>query len=199
MNPLDPLLERMQKIAPLSPTALGELQKIFEVIEVKKKTLLLKPGDVCEYMHYVIKGLVRVYYYVNKDEITSRLMSEGYFITSFMSFFTQKPGNEYIEAYEDCTLLRVHKAKAEALYKKHPEVGNIVRSLTEFSFYLSEERTVALRKTTVAHKVAFFLARHPELVNRVASKHIASYLGISPESYSREQSRQLRMVKKSKS
>jgi CRP-like cAMP-binding protein len=195
-NPVAPLLQRMHQVYPLTDAARAALQQAMEVVTLEKKTVFLTPGKVCNYMYYVLKGLVRVYYFVGDEEITSRLMSEGYFITSFGSYFSRKPGTEYMEAYEDCVLMRIHVDAAQEIYKKHLEVNYAVRALTEYSFYLSEERTVALRGTSAASRVAFFLQRHPELVNRVANMHIASYLGIKRETYSREMRKQYEVYRK---
>lgn len=191
MPNLDMFIARCNEIYPLSDEIKEELHRIFEIVTVPRHTLLLKEGEVCQHMNMVLDGLVRVYYYVGDKEITSRLMSEGYFITSYISYFTQKPGREYMEAYENTTLARVSVKDAQAILRKFPEFNFPIRVLTEYSFFLSEERTVALRSTTAEDRFRFFLNRHPELINRVASRHIASYLGITEETFSRVKSKVL--------
>lgn len=185
MSALESFFRRCNDIYPLSDRTREELEKVFEIITVPKNTLLLRAGEVCNYMNLVLKGMIRVYYYVDGKEITSRLMSEGYFITSYISYFTRKPGQEFMEAYEDAVLARVSVENAQRIYREFPEFNYTVRVLTEYSFYLSEERTVAIRATSAEERFRFFMERHPELLNRVASRHIASYLGITEETFSR--------------
>jgi hypothetical protein len=49
----------------------------------------------------VINGLARSFYMNEGKDITSRFMDEGFIITSWISYYTQKPGNEFIVAVED--------------------------------------------------------------------------------------------------
>jgi CRP/FNR family transcriptional regulator, anaerobic regulatory protein len=185
MSPLSLLFDKCNAIQPLADDVKEAMENAFEVLYVPKHTILLRPGEVCNYMYLVLKGLVRVYYDVDGREITSRLMSEGLFITSYISYFTRKPGNEFIETYEDSLLAAVTVEKAQQIYRQFPAFNYTVRVLTEYSFFLSEERTVALRNTTAENRFLFFMQRHPDLITRVASRHIASYLGMTEETYSR--------------
>lgn len=185
MPQLDPLFEKCRALQPLEQEVMDAMTTAFEIVSRPKNTVLLSAGEVCNYMYFVLKGLVRVYYFVEEKEITSRLMSEGYFITSYISYFTRKPGNEFMEAYEDSVLARISVENAQKIYRQFPDFNYTVRVLTEYSFFLAEERTVALRNTTAEHRFRFFMNRHPELMNRVASRHIASYLGMTEETFSR--------------
>lgn len=182
---LEPIFERFNLIHPLSTEVKERFEQAFKIITCSKGEHLLREGDVCNHMYYILKGIVRVYY--NKDglEITSRLMSEGYFITSFISYFTRKPGIEFLECYEHCELAAIHYNDVQKLYKDFPEFNYTARVLTEYSFFLSEQRTVALRRTSVSERIAFFYEQHKDLTGRVASKHIASYLGMTAEVYCR--------------
>lgn len=179
------LFDRFNKVYPLKPEIRQRLEDIFEVVEYPRHHHLLKEGEVCNYMWIVIKGLIRVYYYKDGEELTSRLMAENYFITSFISYFTRSKSTEYLEAYEQCVLIRISITNIQKLYCEFPEFNYTARVLTEYSFFLAEQRTIALRKTNVLERIGFFFTHHSEIVNRVAAKHIASYLGITAEEYSR--------------
>jgi CRP/FNR family transcriptional regulator, anaerobic regulatory protein len=185
-NSIQTLIDRFVTINPLSNEAIEKLETSFQIKEYRKHERLLNEGEVCNYMYYVLKGIVRVYYNIDGIEVTSRLFSENYFVTSYMSFISREAGIEFIEAYEENTVIaKIHYNKLQELYKQFPEINYVSRALTELSFYYSEERTKALRKTSANHRVQFFIKRHPELIKRVAARHIASYLGLSEETYSR--------------
>lgn len=68
----------------------------------------MKDGDVNNEACMVVNGLVRSYYMNEGKDITSRLMDEGFIITSWISFYTRKPGNEFLETLEDTMLACVH-------------------------------------------------------------------------------------------
>jgi hypothetical protein len=46
-----------------------------------------------------------------------------------------------------------------------------------------------LRKHTADEKYNFFMEQHPDLINRVPLKHIATYLGMNEETLSRVRSK----------
>jgi CRP/FNR family transcriptional regulator, anaerobic regulatory protein len=181
----DSLFDRFNRVYPLKPEIKQRLEEIFELVEYPRHHLLLKEGDVCNYMWIVIKGLVRVYYNKNDEEITSRLMAENFFITAYMSYFSRSESVEFLEVYEDSILVRVSVENIQQLFLDFPEFNYTARVLTEFSFFLAEKRTLALRKTSADERVQFFIDEHGDLLTRVASRHIASYLGIDESTYSR--------------
>jgi len=163
-------------------------EKIIAITKIKsfpKKTILLKDGDVNNEACMVINGLVRSYYMNEGKDITSRLMDEGFIITSWISFYTRHPGNEFLETLEESTLACVHYNDIQKLYEEFPEFNIIGRKQVEYSFYMSELRTRMLRKNTAEEKYKFFLENHSNLIHRVSLKHIATYLGMNEETLSR--------------
>jgi len=115
-------------------------------------------------------------------------MNEGKDITSWISFYTRQPGNEFLETLEDTTLACVHYNDIQKLYEEFPEFNIIGRKQVEYSFYMSELRTRMLRKHTAVEKYKFLLENHPTLLQRVPLKHIATYLGMNEETLSRVRS-----------
>jgi CRP-like cAMP-binding protein len=179
------VIEKFNSVYPLSEGCKERLREKLVLREYPKKHHLLEADKVSSHAYVMLKGLARSWY--NKDglDITSRFMPEGFIITSFMSFYSRKPGAEYIELLEDSTLAEIHYKDVQDIYRDFIEFNFVMRVLTEQYFFLAEQRTVDLRKTSAEEKFQFFLDTHSELVNRVPSKHIASYLGLTPETLSR--------------
>ncbi|MBK8141658.1 MAG: hypothetical protein IPK57_12030 [Chitinophagaceae bacterium] len=88
-------------------------------------------------------------------------MDEGFIITSWISYYTQQPGNEYIEALEETTLACINYADIQKMFIDFPEFNIIARQQAEYGFYLAEQRTQILRKHTAEEKYQFFLNNHP--------------------------------------
>jgi CRP-like cAMP-binding protein len=183
------MIERMftalDRLHPLTDAMKRQLAAITKVQTFPKNHLLLKEGETSNYACFVLSGFARAYYVMDGRTITSRFMTEDFMITSWISFYTRKPGYEYIELLEDSVLGCIHYNDVQMLYKDLPAFNSVGRKLIEHYFFLAEQRTQMLRKHTAEEKYYFFLQQHPDLLQRVSLKYIATYLGISEETLSR--------------
>ena len=183
------LIKRLNSLHPMDEVMTSKVRSFTKVSEYKSGAFILKEGQVCNKACMVAEGLVRSYYMNDGKDITSRFMEEGAIITSWPSYYTQQPGNEFIEAVEESTLLCLNYTDIQKLYSELPEFNIVGRKQVEHAFYLSEQRTQMLRKHTAEGKYKFFLENHPTLLQRVPLKHIATYLGMNEETLSRIRSR----------
>ncbi|HSU50198.1 MAG TPA: cyclic nucleotide-binding domain-containing protein, partial [Segetibacter sp.] len=145
----------------------------------------LKPGMVSNYACFVLKGIVRSYYIKEGEEITTKFLQEASTITSIYSFYSRKPGNEYIMALEDTLVACFHYDNMQKLYKDHPSFNAIGRVITEKYLYFSEIELYNLRKVKAEDRYHFFERHFPQLMQRVPLKYIATYLGMNLETLSR--------------
>jgi len=182
------IIDRLNSLNPMSEVLKEKVKSITKVIRYPAGAFILKEGQVCDKACMVIKGLVRSYYINEGRDITSRFMDEGFIITSWISYYTQKPGNEWIETLEDTIVGCIDYKDIQKLYREFPEF-NIIGRQVEYAFYISEQRTQMLRKHTAEEKYKFFLDNHPSLLQRVPLKQIATYLGMNEETLSRVRSK----------
>ena len=182
---IEKLIDTFTAYYPLSTEMMDQIIAVTTVKDYPKKSILLKEGQVANYACFVLKGLARAYYMSDGKEITGRFMDEGFMITSWLSFYTRKPGYEIIETLEDSTLACIHYNDIQQLYVDIPEFNIIGRKLTEHYFYLSEQRTQMLRKHTAEEKYQFFMKQHPDLLQRTSLRNISTYLGMNEETLSR--------------
>jgi CRP-like cAMP-binding protein len=186
---IEKLIQRLNGLHPMSEALADKIRSIATITDHPRKAFILQEGQTCNSACLVLEGLTRSYYINEGREVTSRFMDEGSIITSWMSYYEQKPGNEYVEALEDTTLACVSYKSIQELYKEFPEFNIVARKQVEHAFYLAEQRTQMLRKHTAEEKYKFFIDNHPTLLQKVALKHIATYLGMSEETFSRIRSR----------
>lgn len=166
-----------------------EIRSLARDICFKPGEYILREGQVCNRACLIAKGLTRSFYIIDGIDITSRFMQEGHIVTSWMSYYSQQPGNEFIEALEDTTMICLYYNDIQQLFTRFPEFNIVGRKQAEFAFYLSEQRTQLLRKHTAEEKYRLFLEYHPNLLQRVSLKHVATYLGMNEETLSRVRSR----------
>ena len=182
---LELLFQYMNSIRPLNEQLKLKLADNLEMVEVDKKQVLLKEGQVCNYIYVVMKGLLRMYYIKDNEEICSRFMGEQQMAMSVNSFYSRKPGYEYIETLEACVLVRIHYDNLSKIYTECDEFNFIARVITEQYFIRSEERLYLIRKQSAEQRYIYFAEHYHELLQRVPLKYIATYLGLTLETISR--------------
>jgi CRP-like cAMP-binding protein len=182
---LQDFLRHIHSIYPVSVSLQEDLLQLTEVIEVPRKTHIIREGQTADFVWMVLQGLMRSYYLKDGTEICSSFMQEQHLVVSVNSFYNRKPGYEFIETLEDSVLARIHYDSLQRLYREHLEFNYIVRVLTERYTLLSEERLFLLRKQTAEDRYKHLLEHDNELLQRVPLKYIASYLGMNLETLSR--------------
>jgi CRP-like cAMP-binding protein len=184
-NLLQPLFDSLAKIGPFGDEFRNLLEEHFEVITVPKNHVLLKEGQVSNHLFVVLTGALRYYYMKDGEEVSALFIEEGGLSASISSFFPRKPSSEFIETLEPCTIARIHHDHLQRIYHTNTESNFIARVLTEQFLVVSVERLLLLRKNSAEERYTSFCEQHPELLQRVPLKHIASYLGLTIETLSR--------------
>lgn len=161
--------------------------------EIHKGDFYNKQNIVCKDLGIVVKGIFRVYYYDEKtdEEKNMFFFSEGQFIVSFRSFLYQYPCVYYIEALEDAEVVYLPYDDLQNLYANHKPWERFGRILAEHFFNQSQGRSEELLLFSHEKRYQNLLVQHPNIVQRVPSFHIASYLGIKNQSLSRIKKRLL--------
>ena len=186
---MEQLLKFLNSVYPLSNDLINYLMQNLESKMLKKKEMLLEKGRICKNIFFIEKGLIRCFYLLNEKEVSSWFMKEGDVIISVESFFKQVPSYESIQALEDCTVYYVSYEQLMHAYVTFVEFNFVGRILTEKYYTLCEQRLYSLRMHKAAERYNDLLQNDPEIIQRVPSKYIASYLGISLETLSRVKSK----------
>ena len=186
---VEQLIKGLEKLHPIDDALKAKVASLAKISEYKPDDYILKGGQTCDCARFIAKGIIRSYYIKGDRQVTSRFMGEGYIATSWISFYTQRPGNEYMQAVEDTLIISVSYHDIQKLYSEFPIFNTVVRKHLEYIFFLAEQRTQMLRKQTAEEKYQFFIKNHPTLIQRVPLRHITSYLGMNEETLSRVRSK----------
>ena len=176
---MEELLHNLSLIHPLSPGVIEYFRIHLKTRKLHKKDFLLKIGRVSEEIFFINQGLIRCFYLIDDKEVSSWFMKEGDVMISVESFFKQSISYEAIQAVEDSVVHYITYLELQHLYKNFSEFNFIGRVLTERYYTLSEERLHSIRFKSARKKYAHLMKNHPELILRVPSKYLASYLGIN--------------------
>ena len=159
----------------------------------KAKTIILNAGEVCKYSYFVNSGLLRSFN-IN-DNIVEHVLSfacEGWWIGDMYSLLSQKPGNLFIEVIEDAEVVLLSKENQEQLYQEIPKLERFFRILTENSLVAHQERLMDNLSLSAEERFEKFCKKYPTLIQKVSQKQIASYIGVTPEFFSKMKSRMLK-------
>ena len=187
------ILQNIEKIVSLSDL---EKETILSKIEVKQytaKTVLLNAGEVCKHSYFVHSGILRSFN-IN-DNIVEHVLQfacEGWWIGDMYSLITQKPGNLYVEVNEDAEVVLLSKENQEILYQEIPKLERFFRILIENSLVANQERLMDNLSLSAEERFEKFCTKYPTLIQKVPQKQIASYIGVTPEFFSKMKGKMLR-------
>lgn len=183
---MDSLLQFLNSIQPLSEPLLKHLYSILKHKALKNGDFLLRKGQVSSEICFVQKGLLHCFYSKGNKKITSWLMQEGNVIISVKSFFSRLPSYESIKALEDCELYYIGYAELQETYRLFPEFNVTGRILTEQYYMWKDEQAYHRTAGRSRERMKWFLERFPDLILRAPSRHIATFLDITEETFSRQ-------------
>lgn len=187
------ILENISKITPLTDSEKEFILSKTEVKEYKAKTLLHSAGEICKHSYFVNSGIVRSFN-IN-DHIVEHVLHfacEGWWIGDMYSLLSQKPGNLFIEVLEDAEVVLLSKENQEILYHEIPKLERFFRILMEKSLVAHQERLMDNLSLSAEERFEKFCNRYPSLIQNVPQKQIASYIGVTPEFFSKMKSRLLK-------
>ncbi len=169
----------------IDPHSMDTILSSFETVTSTKGDFFLTPEKICNHMAFIESGYMRMYDIVDGKEVTLWIGGEGKFVTSLSSFVFQTPNHWYIQAITDCTLYTIHRELHYKLNKTIPTWLEFDNILLANAFALLEKSMFAQLHTTAKQRYEKLLAEEPALFRHVPLQHIATMLGITPESLSR--------------
>jgi CRP-like cAMP-binding protein len=161
------------------------IESAFSFRQVPKKFKLAEEGKIARELFYIVKGLARLYYTRNGEEITGYIFKENLFASSYESFLRQVPSIQTLETIEDCDLLVINYTDLQKLYAELPKMQILAGKVAEQRFINGQQILASFILDSPEERYRKFEAEHGELLLRVPHHIIASYLGISPVSMSR--------------
>lgn len=180
------MAEMISPFLTLSESEADSINEHIPIREFEKGSILLKAGQVAVDSYFNITGCVREYYLKDDgEERTTQFFTEGQSISSLSSYVNQTPADNYLECVEDCTLAVLNFEKEQLLYTLVPGFESLCRVSMEEEFGKHQKKLAAFITSSPKERYLDLMNERPDLVNRVPQYHLASYLGVTPESLSR--------------
>lgn len=182
---MEGLYDYIKQFAVLDRQEFDLLAQMLEVKRFDKKTVITQLGETENYLYFVSSGLVRKYFVHGKKEIITQLACEQDLVSSSVSFLSRKPSCYILETLESSLLLGLSFDNMEKIYQMGPRMNRLGR-LIIIDWLVQKEAWEHERiKQNPRERFVNFIRQNSELVQRVPQKHLASYLNMKPETFSR--------------
>jgi CRP/FNR family transcriptional regulator, anaerobic regulatory protein len=179
-----------EQFGPLSAQELATMGSCFYEETLEKQDFFTQSGQVCNKLSFVKSGILRVYALADGKEITQWISTENYLLTEAIGFFFDQPNRWNIQALTQSELLSIQKSDYQKLGKEFPKWKEIEKRFLLKCFAMLEDRIFTHLSMTAEERYDLYFEQNRDLFNRVPLQHIASVLGMTPETFSRIRKRQ---------
>ncbi len=183
------MYEKLKKyhfsIVPLTEEEWAMKVRHIQIKKLRKNDFLIKEGQTCTSVHFVNKGSFRTYNLIKGKEVTTNFFFDGSYASDYVSYLTQKPSLEYIQALEDCEIFSFPYDRMQEMYESNPKIQKFGRLIAEKIFINMYRRQQEFLFFTPKERYLNLLKRRPKVIQQIPQIYIASYLGITPEYLSR--------------
>ena len=187
------ILESFRKHIDLTPEEEQEIVSRLKTEKYKAKTLLIKPGDTADFTYFVLEGILKSYTIdANGVEHILSFATPGWWMADMYAYLGDKPAIMNIDVIEDCEVLILYKHDVEDLYNKIPKLERFFRILTQNNLISNQQRVLDKMTLTAEERYEAFMSKYPKVINCLPQKHIASYIGVTHEFFSKMKSKLLR-------
>ena len=161
---------------------------------VKKNDFLISEGTVCNFLGIINAGFMRSFVQNDKQEFNNDFYFKNDFVSAYNSFLTRRPNGCNIQALADTEIYFLSYNQLNTLLSEDAEWMKLGKYVSDFFYIKKCERETSLLKNSAAERLELLLENYPDIEQRVSQYHIASYLGIKPETLSRIKSAKHRTI-----
>jgi len=174
------------RISQVSEVERQALLDVCQLRDVPRGQHLLRAGEQATHTGVVLSGLLREYFVMpNGAERTKAFVQAGQCTGSLADLLSSKPSRAFIVAEERTRLVLTSFTTMRAIAERSREWSRFSLRAVEQLFLYKAEREYELLGLDADARYDAFVQRFPGLEARIAARHIASYLGITPVHLSR--------------
>jgi CRP-like cAMP-binding protein len=148
--------------------------------------IYIPEGKIFKKIFYIKKGLLRIFFVTESgEEKTFFFRWEGQIAAIPECIFDNQPTRQTWQALEDCELMEIDFDIVEKLSENNISLIKIRLGFAEKMFLEALKRVESFVLDKPEERYQKLIIQKPEIVKRVADKHIASFIGVTPVSLSR--------------
>ena len=183
---MDELKHQLLQLIKFSEDELREIIAKFHRLTLRKKESFINPGSISRRIAYIEEGSLT---YLKTDaegnQVAIDFAFEDEWVAYLKSFLLEEPADLSIIANEKTILNTISKEDLYRLYEQHPKTERLGRILLEKGFVKIVKGYTTFQTMDNQERYLYIMEHNPKILERIPQYHIATYLGIKPESLSR--------------
>lgn len=179
--------EHFNKITPFTRNEFEMVTQHAQVTTLKKGVIIYKQGSIPTYGGFVIKGSLRYFYTpkLERREITTGFQFEDTCFGDLRSIFYNEPAMNALQTMEETIIGRLDKIHYLQLFDTCKPFAKVMMLSLEQRYNELMGETIERIDREAEQRYLKMVESYPQILQRASQRHIASYLGIQPQSLSR--------------
>jgi CRP-like cAMP-binding protein len=150
--------------------------------KLERGKVLIMHGDVARNQYFVINGCLRNYSVdENGKEHIIAFAPADWWISDLYSYITETPAEHILDALIPTEVFEISKKDMEEVYIRIPKFERFFRILFQNAIVNQMKRIGQVISVPAEERYKAFIKQYPGIYEQIPLKHIASYLGMSPE------------------
>jgi CRP/FNR family transcriptional regulator, anaerobic regulatory protein len=182
------LFSFFEQVYPLTKDDFENIVTYIRKKAYKKGEFVLEMDQIETKTNFILKGVIHQFVIIDDETFTIDISLPGMSFNNFTSFVEETPSKQLQEAIADSEILYLEKTDSEKLLIESPAFCIIYAKLYEQVHLEREKRSLLLQYKNAEKRFELFLntiQKSSRFLNEVSQKLIASYLSLTPETYSR--------------
>ena len=188
------LRKELEKLIMITDTEWAYVESFFKSKSAQKGDIIHHAGEIFSHVWYIKSGLARSYFidengkdftwqlYFN-DESMNKL---NLFMDDSVSYYEQTGSLVSFEILEDAEFFVISIEDLDKIFDMNKKWQQLGRRMIHDVWYASTyKRVISLMSESAEERYIRLLKEYPNIFSKVKSYHIASYLGIAPQTLSK--------------